>query len=249
MVTEDKSIGFPDDEPNVISEESSFVEEAPAVAGGRTPWYRKRWPLLGIALAVAATIAALALTNGRTDQSTAGEQAAPPGLTVKQYIQESGIISTQVRRGDPGAPLIGLGLPPGWSGFGYIPPEAYGGLKFDNAPDPNDPPTILVDLDKFTGNVDPEKIFDYSLNELTALPDFAPLAEPDPTPLNGFEAVQLAGRYNRDGQSRIIGQKTVVIPSDDALFVLRITAEGLETDSAVLMEATRVIDARTVITP
>ena len=102
MVSEDRLIGIPDDEPNVVIEESPVVEEAPVAAVAGPPWYRQRLPLLCIALAVAVAIAALLFNNGRTYQATSGKRSAP-GLTVKQYIEESGIASTLVRPGDPGA--------------------------------------------------------------------------------------------------------------------------------------------------
>ena len=286
MVTEDKSIGFPDDEPNVISEESSFVEEAPAVAGGRTPWYRKRWPLLGIALAVAATIAALALTNGRTDQSTAGDaslaQSAPgPTMpdgkykTVADYFAESGITSTPVPRaedgGDPGAPVIGMGLLSGWSRTCRAPycgaelrvagdsgqqtlavkasEQAYGAVQWESLVDPDDPPTMVVTLDKLTGNVDPLKILEYAPGELENLPNYEPLAEDDSSELAGYEAVQAAGRYTLDGKVRSIAEKTVIIPGSDATYVLQILVESLDGDADTVARVTATVDQLTVIDP
>lgn len=254
MVTEDKSIGFPDDALNVVNEESSFVGEAPAVASERRPRYRRRWYVLGIALAVAAAIAALLFGHGRTDQATSGDPSlaqSGPGPTIKQYIQDSGISSTQVRRGDPGVPLIGMGLPTGWSGLGAdTPPWSYGTVQYDAASDPSDPPIIDVLLFKLTGDVDPAKILEFAPNELKNLQGYEPVGGPNRIKLSGFDAVQLAGRYKRDGKERTIAQKTVVIPSRDALYVMQINIDALNSDVEVAMAATRAIDGvRTVITP
>ena len=47
----------------------------------------------------------------------------------------------------------------------------------------------------------------------------------------------------------MIAQKTVVIPGDGAVFVLQLTADGLESDMGPLMDATSAIDKETKITP
>jgi hypothetical protein len=249
VVSEDRSIGFPDDEPNVVIEESSVVEGAPSVAVAGKPWYRQRWPLLAIAFAVAAAIAALLFNNGRTDQVTSGERSAP-GLTIKQYIEESGIASTPVRPGDPGAPKIVIALPQGWSDLGPDTPGwAYGAVQDDTSPDPNDPPTITVLLSKLTGDVDPAKILEYAPGELGNLPNYVAANQPITDKLSGFDAVQLAGLYERDGTQRTIAQKTVVIPANDAVYVLQMNADALKSDAIALIKATDVIDKETKITP
>jgi len=249
VVSEDRSIEFPDDEPNVVIEESPVVEEAPAVAGARRLWYRQRWPLLAIALAVVVAIAALSFNNVRTDQATSGKRSAP-GLTVKQYIEESGITSTQVRLGDPGAPKIVIALPQGWSDLGEDTPEwAYGAVQADNSPNPEDPPTITVLLSKLTGDVDPAKILEYAPGELMNLPNYVAANEPMTDKLSGFDAIQLAGFYERDGTQRTIAQKTVVIPANEAFFVLQMNADALKSDAIALIKATDVIDKDTKITP
>jgi hypothetical protein len=249
VVSEDRSIGFPDDEPNVVIEEPPVVEAAPVVAGAGRPWYRQRWPLLAIALAVVVAIAALLFNNGRTDQATSGKRSAP-GLTVKQYIEESGITSTQVRPGDPGAPKIVIALPQGWSDLGPDTPEwAYGAVQDDTSPDPDDPPTITVLLSKLTGDVDPAKILEYAPGELMNLPNYVAANQPITDKLSGFDAVQLAGLYERDGTQRTIAQKTVVIPANDAVYVLQMNADALKSDAIDLMMATDVIDKQTTITP
>jgi len=249
--TEPEPNDVPDDEPRVVIDEPRVV----AV----TPWYRRRGILAGLALAVAAAIAALVFTNGRADHSTpAGPSAVevvpakPPGQnqTIRQYIKDSQITSTAVHLGDEGAPKIVIALPQGWSDLGVdTPPRAYGAVQSDTAGNPNDPPTIVVLLSKLTGDVDPAKILEYAPGELRNLPNYVAAAEPTTGKLSGFDAIQLAGIYERDGIKRTIAQKTVVIPANGAVYVLQMNADALKSDAAALMQATEVIDAQTKITP
>ena len=225
------------------------IDDTPPTVTRRTPWFRRRGTLVGIAVALAALIAALVFTNGRADQATSGERSAP-GLTVKQYIEESGITSTPVRLGDPGAPKIVIALPQGWSDLGEDTPKwAYGAVQADNSPNPDDPPTITVLLSKLTGEVAPAKILEYAPGELRNLPNFVAANEPKIDKLSGFDAVQLAGLYERDGKQRTIAQKPVVIPANDAIYVLQMNADALTSDAIALIEATDVIDKETKITP
>jgi len=208
---------------------------------------------------VAAAIAALVFTNGRADHSAPAGSAAvevlpakPPGQnqTIRQYMKDNQITSTAVKVGDPGAPKIMIALPQGWSDLGSdTPPRAYGAVQLDAAADPNDPPTIVVLLSKLTGDVDPMKILEYAPGELRNLPDYVAASEPVTDKLSGFDAIQLAGLYERDDTQRTIAQKTVVIPANDAVYVLQMNADALKSDAADLMKATEVIDKQTKITP
>jgi len=253
VVTECEPNGVPDDEPSVV------IDDASSVVSAATPWYRHRGVLAGLAMVVAATIAALVFTNGQADRSTpTGSPAVevvpakPPGQnqTIRQYIKDNKIASTAVQVGDPGAPKIAIALPQGWSDLGTdTPPRAYGAVQFDTAADSNDPPTIVVLLSKLTGDVDPVKILEYAPGELRNLPNYVAAAEPTTGKLSGFDAIQLAGVYERDGAQRTIAQKTVVIPANDAVYVLQMNADALKTDAAALMQATEVIDKQTEITP
>ncbi len=51
----------------------------------------------------------------------------------------------------------------------------------------------------------------------------------------------------RDGNKRAVAQKTVVTPSQDAVFVLQFNADSLDSDQGPLMDATNVIDDQTTI--
>ena len=249
MVTEDEPSGVLDEEPIVVIEDSSLVT-API-----RPWYRRPGILAGIALIVAAAIGALVFTNGRADHSTSAIEAIPakpPGQneTIVKYIEDNDITSAPVRLEDPGAPKIVIALPQGWSDLGEdTPAYAYGAVQSDNAADPNDPPTITVLLSKLTGDVDPAKILEYAPGELRNLPNFVAANEPMIDKLSGFDAIQLAGLYERDGTQRTIAQKTVVIPANDAVYVLQMNADALKSDAIALIKATDVIDKETKITP
>jgi len=249
VVTDDEPNGATDDEPSEIIEDSSLISTA------ARPWYRRSGLLGGVAVIVAAVVAALVFTNGRADHSTSAFEARPakpPGQneTIKQYLKDNGITSAPVRLGDAGAPKIVIALPQGWSDLGSdTPPRAYGAVKFDTPADPNDPPTIVVLLSKLTGDVDPMKILEYAPGELRNLPDYVAASEPVTDKLSGFDAIQLAGLYERDDTQRTIAQKTVVIPANDAVYVLQMNADALKSDAADLMKATEVIDKQTKITP
>lgn len=250
-MTEDKPSGEPEYEPE---HESTAVAETLSAVAEPTPWYRRGSTLVGLALLVAAVIAALVFTNGRADQSSTSSPTSVADSaskqTIKQYIKDNEITSTSVHLGDPGAPNIVIALPQGWSDLGVDTPKwAYGAVQLDAAPDPNDPPTIMVLLSKLTGDVDPAKILESAPNELKNLPEYKSAADPNSSKLSGFDAVQLAGLYTRDGKERTIAQKTVVIPVNDAVYVLQINADALKSDAAALMLATDVIDKQTKITP
>jgi hypothetical protein len=226
------------------------IDDTPPAVTPRIPWFRRRGTLVGIAVALAAVIAALVFTNGRADQKAVDASQSVPSLTIQQYIKDNGIISTPVRLGDPGAPKIVIALPQGWSDLGPDTPEwAYGAVQADTSPNPDDPPTITVLLSKLAGNVDPAKILEYAPAELMKLPDYVAANQPITDKLSGFDAVQLAGLYERDGTQRTIAQKTVVIPADDAVYVLQMNADALKSDAIALIQATDVIDKETKITP
>lgn len=235
-------------------------DDTPVAVSERTPWSRRPSTLAAIALALAAVIGVMVFTSGRGDEKSmpavssavdgAPVKTAAPGETIKKYITDNNITSTQVRRGDPGVPLIGMGRPPGWSGIGAdTPPWSYGAIQYDAASNPNDPPIIDVLLFKLAGDVDPAKLLESAPVELQSLPNYKPMAGPISSKLSGFDAVQLAGAYTRDGQERTIAQKTVVIPSQDDFYLLQINADALSSDVDAVMAATGVIDALTVITP
>ncbi len=102
---------------------------------------------------------------------------------------------------------------------------------------------------KRTGNVDPAKILEYAPGEIQNLPEFDGPDTGKPGTLGGFDATQIGGMYVRDGVTRMIAQKTVVIPGQDGLYVLQLNADGTEDQAMPLMDATAAIDEETTITP
>jgi len=189
-------------------------------------------------------------TTTSTAAPTTSAEASGPNYTIRDYIAENKIQETPVRRGDPGAPTIDLPFPPGWSDAGPGAPEgAYGAIVYDTPDDPSDPPTIVAIVAKLTGNVDPARILEAAPGELKNLPGYESLGDGKMTELSGFDAFQTGGYYMQDGKKRLIGQKTVVIPGQDGLYVLQLNANALEGQEGPLMDATSVIDEQTTITP
>ncbi|MCV7282675.1 LpqN/LpqT family lipoprotein [Mycolicibacterium flavescens] len=177
-------------------------------------------------------------------------QAAGPQYTIVDYIRDNGIRETPVRRGDPGSPAIELPFPPGWRDAGPATPQwAYGAIISEDPKFAQSPPTIIALVSKLTGPVDPAKILEFAPGEIQNLPGYEGATSGSPTTLGGFEAVQLGGSYDKDGAKRAIAQKTVVIPGQDALFVLQLNADGTADQMDALAQATAVIDEQTKITP
>jgi hypothetical protein len=141
-------------------------------------------------------------------------------------------------------------FPPGWEDAGNRTPEwAYAAIVATDPAMAQDPPTIIALVSKLTGNVDPAKILEYAQGEIKNLPGYDGATEGSPSTLGGFDATQIGGTYTKDGVKRAIAQKTVVIPGQDALFVLQLNADGTEDQMGALMDATGVIDEQTTITP
>ena len=97
--------------------------------------------------------------------------------------------------------------------------------------------------------MDPAKILQYAPGEVQNLPGYEGSGDGKASTLGGFQAWQIGGTYQRDGKTRMIAQKTVVIPGQDAVYVLQLNAEGPEADSGPLLDVTKIIDDQTTITP
>jgi len=180
------------------------------------------------------------------EATTSAPQAAP-GQTLDDYIAEAGLQKTVIRPGDPG-PTIDLPVPQGWARADATADAPYGGLVFSHPVSGDDPPRINARLFKLTGQVDPARVLMLAPTTLKSLPGFETLGDAEDE-LGGFKAAQAGGRYTRDGNSRLVAQKSVVIPTDGGVFVYQLSADGLESDAGVLMDATSVIDKETKITP
>jgi hypothetical protein len=196
------------------------------------------------------TSAAASSTTTSKAAPTTTAQASGPNKTIVDYIKENGITESPVHRGDPGAPTIDLPFPPGWADAGKRTPDwAYGAILSTDPAMAQDPPTVIALVSKLTGDVDQAKILEYAQGEIKNLPGYDGAQDAQPSTLGGFEATQIGGTYLKDGVKRAIAQKTVVIPGQDALFVLQLNADGTEDQMGALMDATGVIDEQTTITP
>ena len=202
-----------------------------------------------------ATTSSASSTTSKTTASTttsAKATTAPSGAgyTIADYIKDNQIEETMIRHGDAGAPTIDLPVPDGWSQLPESDAAPFGGIVYDQPTDPNDPPTIVAIVSKLSGNVDAGKILEYAPAEIKNLPGYEQLGDGGSTnTLSGFQAYQIGGNYVKGGGKRGIAQKTVVIPSQDGLFVLQLNADSPADQMDALMAATNVIDDQTTITP
>jgi hypothetical protein len=177
------------------------------------------------------------------------EDAAGPNPTIATYIQQNNIQETPVKRDDPGSPTIDLPVPEGWEPAGEDTPEwAYGAIIYTGPEAGEYTPSIVALVSKLTGNVDPQKVIDLAPGELNNLPGWKPLNEGSTSTLGEYPAYQLGGTWVQDGQTKVVAQKTVVIPGSDGLYVLQLNADGLEDQIDLIGAATDVIDSQTKIT-
>ncbi|OCB08862.1 hypothetical protein A5717_26690 [Mycolicibacterium porcinum] len=225
----------------------------------------------GIVIAAVALGVMLTACGGKTVSGTATEatgssetsteptktKAAEPGTpaaghqyTIVDYIRDNKITETPVHRGDPGTPQLDMPIPEGWVDATSSAPEwAWGAIVSTDPEFSADPPSIIALMSKLTGDVDPAKILEYAPNEIRNLPGYENQGDGSADQLSGFDAYQIGGTYVKDGATRLIAQKTVVIPGADGLFVLQFNADGTEDQMGPLMDATAAIDEQTVITP
>ncbi len=166
-------------------------------------------------------------TSTTTTSATTSAQAAGPNYTIADYIRDNHIQETPVHHGDPGSPTIDLPVPDDWRLLPESSRAPYGGIVYTQPADPNDPPTIVAILSKLTGDIDPAKVLQFAPGELKNLPGFQGSGDGSAATLGGFSAWQLGGSYSKNGKLRTVAQKTVVIPSQGAVFVLQLNA-GLE---------------------
>jgi hypothetical protein len=187
------------------------------------------------------------MTTGAASRSA---KASGATYTIVDYIRDNGIIETRIHRGDPGTPVVNLPPPPGWKDVGpRTPAWAWTALVPTDPAMAQDPPTIVAVMSKLTGNVDPAKILEFAPGEIKNLPGYGGEGNGSPSTLSGFDAYQIGGTYVKDGVKRFIAQKTVVIPRQEALYVLQLNADGVEDQLGTLMDATAAIDGQTTIAP
>jgi Probable lipoprotein LpqN len=189
-------------------------------------------------------------TSAKPQAKVAPRTIAPgPNPSIDSYLQQSGITETPVHRGDPGAPTINLPIPDGWADAGGDTPATAYWAIVDNGPEAAKyTPTIVATVSKLVGNVDQQKLLDLAPGELKNLPGFKPMGDGSADTLAGFPAYQFGGTWTRDGQSKAVAQKTVVIPAKDSVYLLRLNADCLEDQVGQALPATMTIDEKTTIT-
>ncbi|MCV7282518.1 LpqN/LpqT family lipoprotein [Mycolicibacterium flavescens] len=176
------------------------------------------------------------------------ENPAGPNPTIASYIADNDISETQVNRGDPGSPVIELPIPDGWAPAGDDTPEwAYGAIIYTGPEAADYTPSIVALLSKLTGPVDPQAIIDLAPGELQNLPGWSAMNDGEESALGEYPAYQLGGTWNSDGVTKMVAQKTVVIPGPDAVYVLQLNADALEVQMGLIGPATITIDAETTI--
>lgn len=192
-------------------------------------------------------------TSATSTKATGTKTTAPPAAganqTIADYIKQNGIQETGIKMGDPNAPAVNLPVPDGWRALSpeEAPNYAYGAIVYTGDEFKSDPPNIVALMSKLTGNVDPQKIIDLAPGELNNLPDYKPGNEGETSTLGDYPAYVLGGTYTRDGATRFIAQKTVVIPNADGLYVLQLNVDGPDAAGEVLGAATEKIDTDTTI--
>ncbi|MDG5485753.1 LpqN/LpqT family lipoprotein [Mycolicibacterium gadium] len=185
-----------------------------------------------------------------TTSKVAPREDDPPGPqpTIASYISENNIQETPIKPGDPGAPTIDLPVPQGWERAGAETPEwAYGAITYTGPEAAEYSPSIIALLSKLTGDVDPQTILDLAPGELQNMPGWVPANEGRNSTLDNYRAYQRSGTWQSDGRTKVVAQKTVVIPRPDGLYVLQLNADGLESQSDIVGAATVVIDEQTKI--
>jgi hypothetical protein len=188
-------------------------------------------------------------TSKKPKVSETTEAPAGPNPTIADYIKENNIQETGIKMGDPNAPAVNLPVPDGWQPLSpeEAPEYAYGAIVYTGPEFESDPPNIVALMSKLSGDVDPQQIIDLAPGELNNLPDYKPGNEGEASTLGDYPAYVLGGTYTRDGASRFIAQKTVVIPAADGLYVLQLNVDGPDAAGDVLGAATDKIDTDTTI--
>lgn len=187
-------------------------------------------------------------TSTTTTSATTSAQAAGPNYTIADYIRDNHIQETPVHHGDPGSPTIDLPVPDDWRLLPESSRAPYGGIVYTQPADPNDPPPSLRSSPNSPVTSTPRRSSTRT-RRVENLPGFQGSGDGSAATLGGFSAWQLGGSYSKNGKLRTVAQKTVVIPSQGAVFVLQLNADALDDETMTLMDAANVIDEQTTITP
>lgn len=197
-----------------------------------------------------------ASSSAAPSSSAAAAPSADASADISTYLKSEGITETPVKRGDPGAPVVELPVPPGWADAGATtPPGAWQAVVFADPAAAGDPAMISATVARLTGGeIDSAAVLAHAPNDLLKLPEFTDLSAGSngpPAELAGFPAKQAGGTYTKDGGMRLIGQKTLTVPAADGngVFLIKVIADANEQQIQPLATATEVIDQQTKITP
>ena len=193
------------------------------------------------------TSTSTSISTANTSAPSAFARALGPNETIGDYIKKNNIQETMITRGTPGTPKIDFPVPVGWTRIPAAADALYGGIVFDTPTDLKDPPKITAIVARLTGNVDTDKLLAIAPGEVKNLPGYNG-GDGQKSTLSGHPAYQIAGSYTKNGVTRMVAQKTVVILSKDGVYVLQLKAEGPQTDANALNDVTGVIDQETTIT-
>lgn len=204
------------------------------------------------------TTGAATTTEATTAETTKAEEKteeAPPSdepgekPSIVSYIKENDITQAPVTKGEPGAPTVDIPAPDGWSDIGpeNTPPDAYEAFVYTGPNAQPAPPRIIVWYQKLTGDVDPQKVLDVAGGSLRNLPGWNPMNDGQTSEIGDYKAVTLGGVWTKDGQQRLATQKTVVMPTDDAVYILQFNVMGHPNQFEIVGLATADIDANTKI--
>lgn len=188
---------------------------------------------------------ALVACSPRTEIGGASNSDA---TTLHRYIVDNNIPEVSFKAGEPGTPDVSFAMPPGWRSAGDATPDwAYGAIVYDKAMNPEDPPYMVAIASKLPADLDPETVLAHAPAQLNNLPGFEPFNDPRRDSISGFEAVDYTGTYLRQGQPRVIGQQTIVVPGTEALFVFQLNADAPAGEDEQVRDAAKIIDEKTTI--
>ena len=194
------------------------------------------------------TSTSISTSTATTSAPLTSAEASGLNETIADYIKNNNIQQTTITPGTPGAPTVDLPVPEGWTQIPAGADAPYGGIVFNTPTNPNDPPKIIAIVEKLTGDVDTFKLLSVSSGEIKNLPGYDG-GNGQLSTLSGYPASKLGGSYTKDGVTRMVAQNTVVIQSNDGIYILQLNAEGPEADANALMAATGVMVQQTKITP
>ncbi|WP_156623108.1 LpqN/LpqT family lipoprotein [Mycobacterium sp. 1164966.3] len=187
-------------------------------------------------------------STATTSAPSAFAPASGPNETIGDYINKNNIQETVVTHGTPGTPKIDLPIPLGWKGIPEGVDAPYGGIVYNAPSDPKDPPKIIAVVTKLTGYVDTDRLLAVASGAVKNWPGYIG-GDGQRSTLSGYPAYQIAGSYTKNGVTRMVAQKVVVIESKTGVYVLQLNAEGPQAEANALNDVTGVIDQETTITP